>query len=268
MNNEIKQLFQNAKNKSIKWEKYFDAYERLFKNYKNKKIIFVEIGIQNGGSLDIWSEYFSNDSTIIGIDINPECKKFERDNIKIFIGNQSDENFWIDFFNKVGKVDIILDDGGHTNLDQITTLVNCFKNINDQGLFVTEDTHTSYLKDYNSDKKFSFINFSKKIIDDINFRYNEEFEKFNFSLNKHIYSVQFFESIVAFEIDKKKCCLNNLLSNSGQDSKINDLTWEGNEIKIKKIKNFLKNIPFLRFNKLTNFIKNKVNNKTIKKYFL
>ena len=71
-----------------------------------------------------------------------------------------------------------------------------------------------------------------KIIDDINFRYNEEFEKFNFSLNKHIYSVQFFESIVAFEIDKKKCCLNNLLSNSGQDSKINDLTWEGNEIKI------------------------------------
>jgi 23S rRNA U2552 (ribose-2'-O)-methylase RlmE/FtsJ len=243
MNNEIKQLFQNAKNKSIKWEKYFDTYERLFKNYKNKKIIFVEIGIQNGGSLDIWSEYFSNDSTIIGIDINPECKKFERDNIKIFIGNQSDENFWIDFFNKVGKVDIILDDGGHTNLDQITTLVNCFKNINDQGLFVTEDTHTSYIKDYNS-------------------------EKFNFSLNKHIYSVQFFESIVAFEIDKKKCCLNNLLSNSGQDSKINDLTWEGNEIKIKKIKNFLKNIPFLRFNKLTNFIKNKVNNKTIKKYFL
>lgn len=268
MNNEIKQLFQNAKNKSIKWEKYFDAYERLFKNYKNKKIIFVEIGIQNGGSLDIWSEYFSKDSTIIGIDINPECKKFERDNIKIFIGNQSDENFWIDFFNKVGKVDIILDDGGHTNLDQITTLVNCFKNINDQGLFVTEDTHTSYIKDYNSDKKFSFINFSKKIIDDINFRYNEEFEKFNFSLNKHIYSVQFFESIVAFEIDKKKCCLNNLLSNSGQDSKINDLTWEGNEIKIKKIKNFLKNIPLLRFNKLTNFIKNKVNNKTIKKYFL
>ena len=196
--------------------------------YKNKKIIFVEIGIQNGGSLDIWSEYFSNDSTIIGIDINPECKKFERDNIKIFIGNQSDENFWIDFFNKVGKVDIILDDGGHTNLDQITTLVNCFKNINDQGLFVTEDTHTSYIKDYNSDKKFSFINFSKKIIDDINFRYNEEFEKFNFSLNKHIYSVQFFESIVAFEIDKKKCCLNNLLSNSGQDSKITTL-----------IKNFL-----------------------------
>jgi hypothetical protein len=268
MNNEIKQLFQNAKNKSIKWEKYFDTYEKLFKNYRNKKIIFVEIGIQNGGSLDIWSKYFSKDSTIIGIDINPDCKKFERDNIKIFIGNQSDENFWLNFFNKIGKVDIILDDGGHTNLDQITTLVNCFKNINDEGLFVTEDTHTSYIKEYNSNKKFSFINFSKKIIDDINFRNSKEFNQFNFSLNRYIYSVQFFESIVAFEIDKKKCNLNNLISNAGQDSKISDLTWEGNEIKIKKIKNFLKNVPFIRFNKFTNYIKNKVNNKTIKKYFL
>ena len=268
MSNEIKQLFQNAKNKSIKWDKYFDSYEKLFKNYRNKKIIFVEIGIQNGGSLDIWSKYFSKDSTIIGIDINPDCKKFERDNIKIFIGNQSDENFWLDFFNKIGKVDIILDDGGHTNLDQITTLVNCFKNINDGGLFITEDTHTSYIKEYNSNKKFSFINLSKKIIDDINFRNNEKFNQFNFSLSKHIYSVQFFESIVAFEIDKKKCHLNNLISNTGQDSKINDLTWEGNEIKIKKIKNFLKNIPFIRFNKFTNFIKNKINNKIVKKYFL
>ena len=169
------ELFTESQKYSSKWIKYFDVYDSVFEKFRNKKIVFVEVGVLNGGSLEMWKKFFHPQSRIIGIDFNPECKKFEKPGIEIFTGDQSDENFWIDFFNKVGKVDVILDDGGHTNLDQITTLVNCFKNINDQGLFVTEDTHTSYIKDYNSDNKFSFINFSKKIIDDINFRNGKEF---------------------------------------------------------------------------------------------
>ena len=40
------------------------------------------MGIFNGGSLKIWKEYFGPDAKIIGIDINPECKKFEEDGIE------------------------------------------------------------------------------------------------------------------------------------------------------------------------------------------
>ena len=112
-------LFQQAKNYSVKYEKYFDVYDQLFHRFKNKKITFVEVGVFNGGSLEIWKKYFHEDSKIIGIDFNPECKKFEDKGVEIFIGDQSNENFWDDFFKKVGKVDIILDDGGHTNLQQI-----------------------------------------------------------------------------------------------------------------------------------------------------
>ena len=78
MENEIKELFKNSKNLTSKWSNYFKVYEDLFRKYKNKDITFVEIGIQNGGSLDIWRKYFTKNSKIIGIDINPECKKFEK----------------------------------------------------------------------------------------------------------------------------------------------------------------------------------------------
>ena len=45
----------------MKWEKYFPIYENYFKKFKDQKIIFVEIGIFNGGSLQMWKEYFGKD---------------------------------------------------------------------------------------------------------------------------------------------------------------------------------------------------------------
>jgi hypothetical protein len=80
MTNEIENLFNISENKSRKWKKYFSNYEELFNNYKNKNVTFVEIGVHNGGSLEVWRNYFSKESRIIGIDLNPECKKFERKN--------------------------------------------------------------------------------------------------------------------------------------------------------------------------------------------
>ena len=131
---ELKKYFLELENYSTKWEKYFDVYENLLSKYKNKNITFVEIGIFNGGSLKLWKKFFGENSKIIGIDINEKCKQFEdkENNIEVFIGNQSDEKFWFNFFDKVGNVDVILDDGGHTNLDQIVTTINTIPYINDK----------------------------------------------------------------------------------------------------------------------------------------
>ena len=269
MSNEIKKLFENTKNSSSKWEKYFDIYENIFSKYKDKACTFVEIGVHNGGSLGIWRQYFSKNSKIIGIDINNECKKFEdkENNIEIFIGNQSDENFWKFFFEKVGKVDIILDDGGHTNLNQIITTACTIKNINDGGVLLIEDAHTSYMPHYNSQIKQSFINFSKKIIDDINFKNQANLGKFNFALNEHVNSIQFFESIVVFFVDRKKTKMNAMVKNEGKDHNVEDLTWEGNSINIETFKKFLDKIPFFSFKKFMKKQANKTNIKYLKKYF-
>ena len=220
-------LFNESKYYSLKYKNYFSIYEKLFEKYRNKEITFVEIGVLSGGSLQMWKKYFGAGCRIIGIDLNPKAKKFEDDGIEIFIGSQSDENFWENFFKRVGKVDIILDDGGHTNFQQIMTTCCTVPNINDNGLLVVEDVFHSYGVSYGSKgffnpSKYSFINFCKKITDDINYRFPET-TKFNFSLNKYIFSMEIFESIVAFKIDRDLCKVKNeVLYNEGKNLELKD----------------------------------------------
>lgn len=269
MNKSLNELFKETENFSSKYEKYFDIYEKYFSKYREKNIIFVEIGIFNGGSLKVWKEYFGRNSKIIGIDLNPECKKFEEDGIEIHIGNQSDPKFWDNFFKKVGNVDVILDDGGHTNLDQIITTIKCSEKINDDGIIMVEDTHSSYVEVYNSKKKFSFINFAKKIIDDVNltFPLATHKESFNYSLNNLIYSSHFYESIVVFEINRKKAVKNTLSDNQGIQHGIKDLYIEGNEINIKNFNKITNRLKFISLRKFKRYLKNKANNKILKKFF-
>ena len=256
--------FKDSKLFSTKYKNYFSVYEILFNKYKNKRITFVEIGVLDGGSLLMWKKYFGKNAKIIGIDLNPKAKKFEKNGIDIQIGSQSDENFWNKFFQKNGKIDILLDDGGHTNKQQIIT-TNNVKNIKDNGMIVIEDAHTSYQKEFGNPSKYSFINYSKKIIDDINHRFNMK-DNFKFSLNKYIYSAYFFESVVCFNINRKLCKKNQILKNKGRKSNHFDYRYN-NQIKKKRYYHYIfKNNVFLKI-----YIKLKdtffYRHKTISKFF-
>jgi hypothetical protein len=224
MQSDLMKLFYQSEKGSTKWEKYFPIYEQLLSKYKNKAITFVEIGVLNGGSLDIWKKFFGENSRIIGIDKNPECKKFQNKNFEIFIGSQSDPDFWRSFYQKVGNVDVILDDGGHTNNQQVISLVESLKYINDDGIYITEDVHTSYLKRYGNPNKYSFINFSKKCIDDINCTFPKP-GKFDYSINKIVYAMEYFESIVTFKVNRNLCNINKLVVNKGTDHEIVDVAY-------------------------------------------
>lgn len=181
-------FFKNSKFFSLKYENYFSIYDDLLKKFRKKNIIFVEIGVFSGGSLFMWKNFFGKNAKIIGIDLNPDALRFKKHGFEIIIGDQSKEEFWEFFFKKYGKVDIILDDGGHTNYQQIITVNCCIPNIKDGGILITEDTHTSYIKNkwYNP-SKYSFINYCKNLIDDINSRYpglkKKKFIKKIYSLN-------------------------------------------------------------------------------------
>jgi 23S rRNA U2552 (ribose-2'-O)-methylase RlmE/FtsJ len=238
-------LFFKSKYHSIKHYKYFKVYDHLFSKFINKKITFVEVGILNGGSLEIWRNFFGNKARIIGVDLNPECKKFEKNGIEIYIGDQSDKKFWHDFFKKIGKVDIVLDDGGHTNKQQITTAISAIPQINDNGMFVCEDTHTSYLEEFNNPNKYSFVEFTKKCIDDINFTF-PNLNKFIFSLNKYIYSIQTFESIVCFHISKKDSFTNSTVYNNKIKSNITDYRYGPAILKTQKDTFIFNKIPLLK----------------------
>ena len=270
----ILELFNLSKKNSIKYEKYLSVYDEILSDYRGKDITFVEIGVLDGGSLEMWKKYFGKNAKIIGIDLNPKSKKFEQEGIEIFLGDQADKNFWESFFKKIGKVDIIIDDGGHTNKQQIVTTINSVKNINDGGMLVIEDTHTSYIREYGNPHKYSFVNFSKKIIDDINYTFFPSFsalKKFQLSLNKEIYSIRYFESFCIFYIDRNRCGLNKPINNMGyktENININISPEYKNSFYFKIIKSILKKSSFLKFvyNYFILLLKKYENNK-LKKFF-
>ena len=202
---------------SLKIDTYFLAYEEIFKKYIDKKITFIEVGVLHGGSLFMWREYFGPKARIIGIDLDPAAKELEKHGFEIFIGSQSDKFFWENFYSKIGKIDILLDDGGHVNDQQIITLNEAINNTNDGGVIVVEDTHTSYLRSFGNPSKHSFINYSKFLVDAVNSRFTDTNIKMNNNFNKKIYSINFYESIVAMNIDSKKCINASVLNNNGSN---------------------------------------------------
>ena len=244
----IKDCFLNSPYSSTKHDSYFNTYDELFSKYIDKDITFVEIGVLNGGSLFMWKDYFGDKARIIGIDNNINAKYWEKYGFEIFIGNQSDVNFWHSFKNNVGKVDIILDDGGHLDYQQAVTLFENIDNINEDGLIVIEDIHSSYMKEFGNPSKFSFTNLVTKLIDKINYRSSHLNKNLNF-LKLPICEIRIFESIYAFRINKKKSGISREVINNGKFFGFKDLRHSNTSISkaqnlIKKI-SFLKNIPIL-----------------------
>lgn len=207
----------------VKHSNYFAIYDDLLKKYANTSFTFVEVGILDGGSLFMWRDFFGPRARIIGIDLNPEAKKWERDGFEIFIGSQTDPRFWEDFFLKVGSVDVLLDDGGHMNDQQTTTVLSCLPHISDGGLLIVEDTCTSYTK-FENFSKFSFINFMKKEVDSLQSRF-PGLESLKGRLSPYVYSITFYESVCVMSVDRSKCTMNAREVNNGVHQNAQDYRY-------------------------------------------
>ncbi len=169
--NDLEQYFRNNDNRLIdKWIHYFEVYDRHFSRFRNKGAVMLEIGVFQGGSLQMWKAYLGEGTKIYAIDIDPRCKQFEEENIKIFIGSQSDAAFLREVKSQIPDLDILLDDGGHTMRQQIVTFNELYDKVKDDGVYACEDLHTSYWSGYGGGKgrPGTFIEYSKKRIDQLN----------------------------------------------------------------------------------------------------
>ena len=193
------QAFMESPEPSFKHTTYFSAYDTLLERYRDKPITFVEIGVLNGGSLFMWRNFFGDAARIIGIDLNPQAKKWEEHGFEIFIGSQEDPTFWAEFCESVEEIDVVLDDGGHTYLQQIITTETLLGRIKDQGMLIVEDTHTSYMSGF-GDPKIGFMNYILQTIHRINTRFGS-FQPAQ--ADRRVWSVEVFESIAAFKVDNK-----------------------------------------------------------------
>ena len=208
--------FWNSPYRSVKLPTYFPVYDRLFSKYIGTDLIFIEIGVFNGGSLFMWRDFFGPRARIIGIDLNPLALKWKDHGFDIRIASQSDKFFWTQLFEELGAVDIVLDDGGHTFEQQIVTTECCIPHIKNGGMLVVEDTHTSYFADFGGPSQYSFISYAKNYIDGINYRCNSFKEKHT-STNL-VHSIRIFESIVVFEIERELCSTESKLINNGAET--------------------------------------------------
>jgi|ERR1035437_2387986 hypothetical protein len=231
--NDLEEYFYQNKGRLIsKWDHYFEVYDKHFQQYRNKEVTILEIGVFHGGSLQMWKSYFGDKAKIYGIDINPKCKDLEEDNIKIFIGSQSDKAFLRNVKAQIPKVDILIDDGGHTMKQQIVSFKELFDHIKEDGIYLCEDIHTSYWLRFGGGyrRRGTFIEFSKRFVDYLNaYHSNQRSLKVN-EFTKSVNSLHFYDSMLV--IEKKKREKSPVQLSSG------NLSYESTSTK-KNLANFL-----------------------------
>ena len=126
-----------------KWHHYFEVYERHFGRFRHTNPAVLEIGVQGGGSLEMWREYFGEAAHIYGVDSEPTAKRNEDLATKVYIGDQADRNFLREVRREVGVLDIVIDDGGHRSNQQITSFEELYPTMSANGVYLVEDTHTA-----------------------------------------------------------------------------------------------------------------------------
>ncbi|MBV9528793.1 class I SAM-dependent methyltransferase [Sphingomonas sp.] len=194
--------FQGNTGRTIhKWKHYFPAYERHFARFVNQPITFLEIGVGQGGSLQMWKRYFGPHARIVGIDIQPGCKAFEEDQIEIRIGSQGDPQFLAALVAEFGPFDVILDDGSHRMDDVNASFAFLYPRMGKAGVYMVEDLHTAYDAGHGGGlrREGSFIETCKRLIDELNADWINPAELPGTDFTRNTLSMHFYDSIAVFE---------------------------------------------------------------------
>jgi cyclopropane fatty-acyl-phospholipid synthase-like methyltransferase len=120
---------------------YSRQYQPLLKPFINKEINILEIGGYNGNTLRAWKYLFPN-AKVVGIDINNEYKQYENecDNIFVEIFDVKNIQLYKTLKEKYFHFDLIIDNGSHMNYDVIYSFEQLFPLLNDNGLYIVENT--------------------------------------------------------------------------------------------------------------------------------
>ena len=219
MNKFEKYFFEKKDRKLLisKWHHYLKVYDKHFSRFKGKNPTILEVGVYAGGGLEMWNDYFDGECQIYGIDIMPSTleipKQLKLDNVYMELGDQENRDFWKKYLEDKPKFDIVIDDGGHTMGQQIVTYQEIYDHIKEDGVYLCEDLHTSYWKEWGGEygNKNTFIEYSKNFIDYMHYHHIDkdvssrnirklkgnatEAQKFRENTN----SIHYYDSIIVLE---------------------------------------------------------------------
>ena len=152
-----------------KWHHYLPLYDRYFGPYRGRPLRFLEIGVSKGGSLQLWRRYFGPEATIFGIDINPDCARFDGQAGQVRIGSQDDAGLLNAVLDEMGGVDIVLDDGSHMMAHIEASYRTLFPRLAVGGLYMIEDLHTAYWEGWGGglNAPANYFNSLRRMVDDM-----------------------------------------------------------------------------------------------------
>lgn len=203
-----------ATDKSSSHHNYTEVYSQYLDKYRNQPIKFLEIGIFEGRSVKLWEKYFPL-GQLYFIDITDRHLKYRSERSKYYFLDQANRDELLEFISKVGgDFDVIIDDGGHRMEQQIVSFKTLFPYVKSGGLYIIEDLHTSYWKDFGGngspkDPKAgegTAVHFLQGLIDDVNYvgastakaSHDHIPQTMSNSLSeyqKDIYSIHFYDSL-------------------------------------------------------------------------
>ena len=136
---------------SDKWgqHRYTPHYQRQFERFRGKAVRLLEIGVggyhdprAGGASLRMWKDFFPR-AEIFAIDLYDK-RPLQEARIRIFQGSQDEPEFLAEVVAAMGRVDLVIDDGSHRCEHVQASFEFLFPHLSEGGLYVVEDTQTSY----------------------------------------------------------------------------------------------------------------------------
>ena len=172
----LRQLYDDHKGKvSDKWSSYLEAYDDIFLPYRGQQVRLLEIGVQNGGSLEIWLKYFPKAALLLGCDIDEACRalRFDDPRIQLVIGDANTDEAQSEILRLSNEFDLIIDDGSHHSRDIVSTFSRYFPYLKADGVYVAEDIHCSYWRRFQGGlfDPLSSMTFFKRLADLVNFEH-------------------------------------------------------------------------------------------------
>lgn len=160
---------------SDRWLAYLKQYDLLFTPWRDRPVRLLEIGIQNGGSLEIWARYFPKASLLVGCDADPMCEGLAYDDprIRVVVGDASSDDTERRIVVHSPEWDIVIEDGSHRSRHIVDAFARFFPMVSAGGMFIAEDVHCSYWREFEGGlaNPFSSIAFFKRLADVVNFEH-------------------------------------------------------------------------------------------------
>jgi len=113
-------------------------YKELLKDYQDKPITFLEIGVWKGGSMLLFEELLPA-AKIYGIDILDRPEVLKDSKVITRVIDQNDTGALVALAEEAGGFDFIIDDGTHFKKETENSFYTLWKYLNSGGKYIIED---------------------------------------------------------------------------------------------------------------------------------